>query len=740
MRDVRASSRLLFSVIAAIACASGAGAGAQTPPEQSWIDRLSGATSDAARDAVLDDLIRTTDNPIPAVRAILTSDRADWRVPLAVRLWRDPEAMRPAYVDPLIRMLFSAEEAERTASARALSIEPGCLDRLVAIADQAQNPVAARRAATRALGWIGTRSAAEQLVRGVGSGSDGALVATRLEALQAFTHRRLTTVEHVERWWQDAGGLSEAAWQRRQVARAARETRALRDRHQTTIRRLVATLRENYLRIPESERFQALQGFVTDTLPEVRLLGLELIQILVGEGQTIEAALGSAMHELLRDADSRVRAAAVRAMVTTRNPTNADRFRQMLANEGNAPVRLALINALGYIGDESAVAPLLALVGSDDAEAAEAVSALGRLIERDVARVDSRERIGQALVAWIDRHPESTNGIYERVLIALGALRSPDSFERLVAALQSPSAGAQLAAIRGLAVFGDPRAVDAVASVVDSPDVGVRRAAIELLAQQGQRDAHLDALWRHAFAGVEPEETIRRPAWEGALRLLKTRPIDVVLARLDQLPAPEDTNGRAITLLRTAEAVLAGRELTVAEQRARGELRTRLARRLARTGSAEDAIATYRAALADFHAAAPENVSETGAQLVVLAIESGRYNDELVDALRAGNPPLDANVVWNKIALRFEELRARQETEAARRLLEAFRGRPPVALPADVASKTDALLAALPAPKPPTSQPAATTQPVSPTDVVEQPAARGAAGPTNDEREPEAVD
>ncbi len=133
--------------------------------------------------------------------------------------------------------------------------------------------------------------------------------------------------------------------------------------------------------------------------------------------------------------------------------------------------------ALGHMGKEKAVEPLLELLSNDADSAVQGAAAwaLGRL--RD-------PRALEPLLAMVEADSDRLRG---EVVGALGRLRKPEALDPLVAALDDSAAQVRLAAARALGVLGDRRAIEALRSAKEDDDHRVAAAARSSLSALGAR-------------------------------------------------------------------------------------------------------------------------------------------------------------------------------------------------------------------------------------------------------------
>lgn len=678
---------------------------------------IEGQNSFQARSTGARELLRHNwPETVPRLTAILSRSNRPAKVAVALALSDTPGQIASDYVEPLLAMLADGEAEVRRAAATALASCPNeaILRRLRSLVLNSEERLTTRLAAIDSLGMMTRREAVAVLIE-VLSDPRASIAVPALAALERATAQDFQgDIDAAVAWWDAAQEASLADWQRSQIERLARQSRVLKRHVQDVEQRLANALREGYYRTAEAERPVVLNAYLTDASATVRRLGLRLAQAKLTEGGTLAPETATHTRELLSAPEPLVREAAVRTVATLRDPVDAERFLQMLADERLAVVREALVNGLGYVGSASAVHPLLnVLESADSATTAEAITALGRLAERGVLDSSSRAAVSGALLGRVRTTPRDHHALRERLLWALSRVGDPQCGAEFVAALETPEAAAvRLAAARGIAVLVDPKTaqengsasqpatradvlsprqlLDALAAFADDPDAGVRRAVVETLAQFGASDAHIEALGSRLSVSQEPDETVRTAAWRGAVRLLACRPLDQIEPWLDRLPDDGTPRGqRTLELLRAAEKNLGARPAPRGEL---GRVRSRIAAELADLNEIDTALSTYLTALEDLHAAQSPQTARVALELLRLALLSDRYDAQLAAALAQRNPPLDGQALWDGVRVEIEQRLQADETDRAIAMLAAFQGNPPTSMPADVQQTIEQLL------------------------------------------------
>lgn len=687
-----------------------------------WIGLIEGNNAPAARQTGVRELLRLGWSETPKrLAAILCGNNAPAKVAVAIVLSDSPAQLLPAYVEPLIEALAdpAAEVRHAVGGALAAYRDGGVVPRLRAVALDESKDRAVRMAAIETLGRMVRREAIGALIDALAQ-TDSTLREPALAALEQATGLSFGgDAPAALAWWTETRGLPSAEWRQLQIERLLRQLRDASQRLRAFQTRLKRALRDGYLRAPDAERTALLQSYLADPLTEVRLVGLELVQSQRAEGKTLMPETVALAGRLLTDGDARVREAAVHTVVNFRNAGDGERFGQMLTRESDPRVRLALVNGLGYVGSSASVEPLLRLMEqSDERLTIEAVTALGRLAERGVVDPAARPTVAAALLNRFRSAGPERASLRERVLAAMSRFADPQFGPAFVQALApSEAVGVRQAAARGLAVLADPSHADALAGAIDDSDGGVRKSVVETLTKLASSDAHLEALWTRLAAETEPDQSIRQTAWRGVLTLLSTRPAAAIVGRIARLAASDASTGaKTLELLTLAETVLA----ELPDQRAElGRVRARIAAQHAALNQPRDAMASYRAALADLHAAGSAEIQRVAIELLRFALVHDLYDAEGASLLANGNPALDAKAVWEGIRGEIERRVNKDDVDRAIAMLTALQARPPTSMPADVAQAMQALLERArqikegPQPTPPSSQPAsaATTQP-----------------------------
>lgn len=212
----------------------------------------------------------------------------------------------------------------------------------------------------------------------------------------------------------------------------------------------------------------------------------------------IEIYEQSVSADFMQSDDSmRLRCAAAAALGRLGDNRAIVPLMSILSNrDENYRLRLAVAESLGKLGDDFAVSPLIAIL-SDEREksvylkesVAKALGMLGdiRAIEPLIDILESKRGIR-----------DKFNFLKEQVIEAIGRIGRPNRkvTYSLLAALQDGAPSIRLAAVEALSVLGDEDCVDALKERVFDENDEVAKAAIYAINVLGGKEAILDLLTR----------------------------------------------------------------------------------------------------------------------------------------------------------------------------------------------------------------------------------------------------
>jgi len=174
---------------------------------------------------------------------------------------------------------------------------------------------------------------------------------------------------------------------------------------------------------------------------------------------------------LLKDADPDVRATVARSIEHLEVACDINEILHSLKT-GDTGTRIAAIHALGKIGGEKVIAPLVYCAGRPEADIrSAAVEMLGRLAEP------------AALPVLIERLDDQNTAIQARAITALGNFPvSTTLIERLRLFLKSYNGELEAEAAIALARLGDTTSTEAIITLLASPHASTRKAAATALS------------------------------------------------------------------------------------------------------------------------------------------------------------------------------------------------------------------------------------------------------------------
>jgi len=183
--------------------------------------------------------------------------------------------------------------------------------------------------------------------------------------------------------------------------------------------------------------------------------------------------------------------------------------------------------ALGNIGDERAVEPLILALNDKDAGDAAAV-ALGK-IGAKMEDTPLRARTVEALIA------ASTSNNY--AMSALGKISDPRAMDPLLAALKGQSSHIRAIAAEALGKFGNVHAVEPLIAALQDKDVRTRKEVIQSLGRLKDPRAVMPLI--DLFRKDEPREAIAEALGSIGAQLedtsLRTRVVELLIAALNEM-------------------------------------------------------------------------------------------------------------------------------------------------------------------------------------------------------------
>jgi hypothetical protein len=473
------------------------------------------------------------------------------------------------FIEPLIAALGSKEAAVQRAAARATVIYKGkedVLDRLKKLVLSPDQPMALRRGIVTAFSLMPpTQSSVRPLIQLLDD-QDAGLRDLSVSALDQLIPIGLgKDVDAWKTWWQANRYNSPIEWVNARLQYLGHQTHELRKQAQQLEKRLVESLRQYYLITPQGQKHDRVLGFLTDPLPAVRVLGLQLLDQMIGQGEKIPDPLKKPAIDRLTDDSPRVRAAAADVAPYLAEPKMDELLMAQLTDEVDPDARAMQVRALGRLRTPSAVPLLIKLLNTeaDLAVAAESANALGSIAAR--GRIDDPgivKSVTDALVARYKSADVRRVALREAIIGAMASIAEAAFGPILRTALTDESAAVRMAAVRGLGNMqydsaGRARVVEALVTRLGAePDRGVRLALLASIGRMGPGRRQLDAIYLRTNSTTEADEAVRKGAWETLLSLLKSADKATQLSWVRQLAASKEPAAAAalLQLLTFAEA------------------------------------------------------------------------------------------------------------------------------------------------------------------------------------------
>ncbi|RIK66436.1 MAG: hypothetical protein DCC65_09850 [Planctomycetota bacterium] len=500
-----------------------------------------------------------TDDSVGRLIALLVDEKADLPAQIAVcQAIAESESPPVTLVDPLLSLLGDARPGLVEAVGQAIRKYDSALvvGKLRPIALTASGPRARRLAAIRALGQLGDEIQAIAVLAGLFKDEDRVV---RMAAFNAFSEATgVADPQAASDWYESRKSKSGLEWLRAIIEARSQQVARLKAEKSELTRRLVAAYRESYLTTPEPGRPKYLQSLLSDTLPSVRLLGLDLVNDLITDRKEINPETKGIIAELTLDPDARVRLRAARTVGDLRLGSAVTKLNEAQSREIDDDVRAAQVNALGRL-DDITVMPSLVDRLSDDSliVVGEAATALGTTLRRGQQNGAALDAAVPVIIERYKALPPDATETREKFLVAMtsiGAQRFRPIFEQHIE--KSEPVRIQRAAISGLAAYEDAKAAERIRPLTTSTDPEIRMVAVTALGKCGGSEEDLSTLANLLLAEREPEPAIRQHAWDAYISVAQRLRPDVQVRISDQFDRADDKTAqrRRLELLRSLRA------------------------------------------------------------------------------------------------------------------------------------------------------------------------------------------
>jgi HEAT repeat protein len=461
----------------------------------------------------------------------------------------------PSFIDPLMEMLLTGEAEARLAASRALATYKnfGVMERLVAVARDSERERAVRLATISTLTVMLDKQAVDALV-GLLDDEDSAIGQAAAEALAKMTSIRAFGNDTAQwrSWWARNRNKPQREWLSDLADSLARSKVALENENARLRGRMAQAMSDLYDATAASQREDLLQRLLKDALPDVRLVGAELLLRRVSAGDEASEPARVQVRVLLADDDPRIRRVAALLVASQSDAAALPQLLDRLQTEEAAAVREALVTALGQLREPEAVSAVLAEVqNASPTVAAAAAAALARQVERGALGRELAPAAIEALLNRFDRinsNSAADSALRESLLTAMGRVGDPALLRAIEAGLKSPAATVRLAAVKSLARCGNGKSVSLLEPLMRDADRGVRQAAIAGFGTLGGEEG-LKAVLARTNPDSEPDATVRQQAWDVVMSLLSNTSVDSLGETIDSLEGRADAASQRLRMM-----------------------------------------------------------------------------------------------------------------------------------------------------------------------------------------------
>lgn len=328
------------------------------------------------------------------------------------------------------------------------------------------------------------------------------------------------------------------------------------------VERLVQANRRLFDAAPPDQHGALLTELLTDPIPELRALGLALIEGELADAEPIAPEVGVELARLLQSPDPRVRTAAARLLNRLAQPGLESAIADALDAETDPVAASELLAAAARQPQARLVQPMLRWLSNDMASREAAAQAGLALARADLLTPDDRRQAASTLRAL---SPETLSAPAIRLLALVG---SPEDRNLLRPLLTSPEPARRIAACEALS--SDPAYVDDIVNAARS-DPALLDVAVRAIAAHRPTLDGLALLQTLPFATLElrraatSQVTVRMDLSTLIMasdELMSRSPlfVEAILSNVADLPPTDDQAElllRARALIRLAESYLA---------------------------------------------------------------------------------------------------------------------------------------------------------------------------------------
>lgn len=414
------------------------------------------------------------------------------------------------------------------------------IPKLNAIAAATNAPIEQRTAAINALGILGDDVDAVEVLMDLLQNGGTAVSAAVNEALSDISGLKFTDVAAAVAWWEAHRRMDAIEWLRDVNQRRKEELRRMRQDREMLVARLVAASRESYSLTPEPEQPRKLLAFLRDDTLAVKLLALDLINGLITDRKEIGQEIRAQVLKLVSEPSSPIRRRAAAIVGDLRPVGAAEVIRNLLPNEPDAAVRVALVNALGRL-DNAEVIPTLVSSLSDESQqvVGEAASALGLLLRKGGTNQPATDSVIPAILSRFNAVGKTEDELREKFLEAMGRIGA-DSFRDIFKEEMKPDRSPRVrsAAISSYSKYAD--SAGEIRKYCTAAEPEVRLSVVQALGRCGVGREDLDGLNICLDSAQEPNPSVRERAWESYVSITKRMSVKDQLAMAARFDRPGD--------------------------------------------------------------------------------------------------------------------------------------------------------------------------------------------------------
>lgn len=501
----------------------------------------------AAR-SLLNDSSRTSDQVIAAV----LKDRSDPEATRAVvsAISTHPRPPAPELADPMIELLQRSMDPVQGEVAEALGRfnDPEVVERLGMMANNPNGSTRVRRGAIDALGYHRTQQAAAELMKLIGPDQPGAVQRSAYESLARLSGQTTFGEDRAAwtQWWAVAEDLKEPQWRAQLLDTLNMREASQRVLQQETELRLLELSRASYRSASDEDKPRVLSFMLSESLPTVRKLAIDLATERLVDGLPFDDQLRSALRGRLEDPEAVIRKDAALLLLQLPDEQAADIVARRMATNQEHVTEVLRANLLMMARMPRAAAAEASLrlldTASLQAEAAGALAAMAKanmLTERqsrEAARVVSERLSNNAT-------PPA------QFVTLLAAVGDDDDWQRIAAWVDSNQRPIKQAAAQAWA--DSNRSLELLAKRMQDPVI--EPIVIAAATQRGQ-----DPWTLLELAENPPDRPPVREAWNTALVAMSGRvPPETVLEVVSSL---QTQPGTTVLIDQMASAALARAE------------------------------------------------------------------------------------------------------------------------------------------------------------------------------------